>query len=296
MPSSMASASSDGCPGRVEVVGPATAGGPGRVCPVYVGTCGYSYTEWVDSGFYPEGTKSAAMLGLYGRCFSVVELNYTWYQMARAEALARMVKNSPPHLLFAAKLTRTMTHERDDNWREQLALYRQGIAPLGKRLVAVLIQLPPDFDRSLANRNYLAALLDGLAELPVAVEFRHHSWAVDSVFAELSRRRVTLVTVDAPALPGLFPALDVVTNPGLFYGRFHGRNREGWRSGNMQKKFNYDYSDAELRAWCTRYLPIIAAGADRGILLFNNHVRAQAPRNGAKLATILAELGSGGRT
>lgn len=292
----MASASSGGIPGRVEVVCPASAGGPGKVCPVYVGTCGYSYTEWVDSGFYPEGTKSAAMLGLYGRCFSVVELNYTWYQMARAEALARMVKNAPPHLLFAAKLTRTMTHEWDDNWREQLALYRQGIEPLGKRLVAVLIQLPPDFDRSLANRSYLAGLLDGLAELPVAVEFRHHSWAVDSVFAELSRRRVSLVTVDAPALPGLFPALDVITNPGLFYGRFHGRNREGWRSSNMQKKFNYDYSDEELRAWCAGYLPIIAAGVERGILLFNNHVRAQAPRNGSRLAAIVAEFAGGERT
>ncbi|MBU1567038.1 MAG: DUF72 domain-containing protein [Proteobacteria bacterium] len=295
MLSSTASASSTGDPGRVEIARPETACGPGKVCPVCVGTCGYSYTEWVDSGFYPEGTKSAAMLGLYGRCFSVVELNYTWYQMARAEPLTRMVENAPPHLLFTAKLTRTMTHERDPNWREQLALYRQGIEPLRKRLVAVLIQLPPDFDRSLANRNYLAALLDGLSELPLAVEFRHHSWAVDSVFAELSRRRVTLVTVDVPALPGLFPALDVVTNPDLFYGRFHGRNREGWRSGNMQKKFNYDYSVEELRAWCVGYLPTIAARADRGILLFNNHVRAQAPRNAAKLATILAEFGSGER-
>jgi uncharacterized protein YecE (DUF72 family) len=288
----MASGTSAG-PGRVEIPRPPTAGKPGKVCPVSVGTCGYSYTEWVDSGFYPEGTKSTAMLGLYGRCFSVVELNYTWYQMARAEALARMVDNAPPHLLFAAKLTRTMTHERDENWREQLLLYRQGIAPLGKRLVAVLIQLPPDFDRSIAHRNYLAALLDGLAELPVAVEFRHHSWAVDPVFTELSRRRVTLVAVDAPALPGLFPALDVITNPELFYVRFHGRNREGWRSGNMQKKFNYDYSAEELRAWCGDYLPAMTAAADRGILLFNNHVRAQAPRNGAKLATILDEFAGG---
>lgn len=290
MQSSTASGNS---PGRVEIVCPAAAGQARKVCPVLTGTCGYSYTEWVDSGFYPEGTKTAAMLGLYGRHFSVVELNYTWYQMARAEALARMVEKAPPHLLFAAKLTRTMTHERDDNWRQQLELYRQGIEPLRKRLAAVLIQLPPDFDRSIAHRNYLAALLDGLMDLPVAVEFRHHSWAMDAVFAELSRRRVTLVTVDAPALPGLFPALDVVTNPGLFYGRFHGRNLEGWRSGNMQKKFNYDYSDAELRAWCAGYLPVMAAGAERGILLFNNHVRAQAPRNAAKLAAILAEFGNG---
>ncbi len=283
------------CPARVELPSVSEKTGVTRSCPVYVGTCGYSYTEWVDSGFYPEGTKSAAMLGLYGRCFSVVELNYTWYQMARADALARMVEKAPAHLLFAAKLTRTMTHERDDNWREQLHLYRQGIEPLKDRLFAVLLQLPPDFDRSIANRNYLAALLDGLHDLPVAVEFRHCSWAVDSVFAELERRRITLVAVDEPSLPGLFPSLDVVTNPALFYVRFHGRNKEGWRSGNMQKKFNYDYSGEELRAWCDRYLRPMAVRADRGILLFNNHVRAQAPRNAGKLAAILAGLQQGGR-
>ena len=291
----MVSGNNDSSPGVVNIAlapGPTV---PARTCPVYVGTCGYSYTEWVDSGFYPEGTKSAEMLGLYGRCFSVVELNYTWYQMARADALARMVAKAPAHLLFAAKLTRTMTHERADNWREQLQLYRQGIAPLKKRLVAVLIQLPPDFDRSVANRNYLGALLDGLHDLPVAVEFRHHSWGIDSVFAELERRRVTLVAVDEPSLPGLFPSLDVVTNPALFYVRFHGRNQEGWRSGNMQKKFNYDYSDQELRGWCDSYLKGMVACADRGVMFFNNHVRAQAPRNGKKLAAILAGLRGGGR-
>ncbi len=291
----MGSENKDHCPAKVDISVAPGGTEPGRACPVYVGTCGYSYTEWVDSGFYPEGTKSTEMLGLYGRCFSVVELNYTWYQMARADALARMVEKAPAHLLFAAKLTRTMTHERADNWQEQLQLYRQGIAPLKKRLVTILIQLPPDFDRSIANRNYLAALLDGLHDLPVAVEFRHGSWAIDPVFAELERRRVTLVAVDEPSLPGLFPSLDVVTNPALFYVRFHGRNQEGWRSGNMQKKFNYDYSDQELRAWCDSYIYPMAARADRGILLFNNHVRAQAPKNGKKLAAILAGLHHGGR-
>ncbi|MGW8193416.1 MAG: DUF72 domain-containing protein [Desulforhopalus sp.] len=281
----------DCTPGRVGIACPPDAAGGARVCPVSVGTCGYSYTEWVDSGFYPQGTRSAEMLGLYGRCFSVVELNYTWYQMARADALARMVEKAPGHLHFAAKLTRTMTHERDDNWREQLRFYRQGIAPLKGRLIAVLVQLPPEFDRSIAHRTYLGALLDGLEGLPVAVEFRHRSWAVDSVFAELQRRRVTLVAVDEPLLPTLFPPLDVVTNPALFYVRFHGRNREGWRSGNMQKKFNYDYSDEELRAWSNRYLFPLASGADRGVMFFNNHVRGQAPRNGTKLAAILGEQG-----
>jgi uncharacterized protein YecE (DUF72 family) len=252
-----------------------------------LGTCGYSYLEWADSGFYPAGTKSPAMLGLYSRSFSIVELNYTWYQMARADALYRMVAAAPGHMLFAAKLTRTMTHERDGNWREQVRVYRQGIAPLKKKLVAVLVQLPPDFTRTVSNRCYLAELLDALHGVPVAVEFRHGSWAVDGVFAELERRRVSLVAVDEPELPDLFPALDVVTNPDLFYVRFHGRNTEGWRSGTMQKKFDYDYSEAELQQWSESKLAAMVQRAKRGIIFFNNHVRAQAPRNARLLSSII---------
>ncbi len=277
-------------PGKVDVVipGKVQTVGDGHQCSLYTGTCGYSYTEWTDNGFYPPSTKSPEMLSLYSRCFSVVELNYTWYQMARADAVSRMVSKAPEHLLFAAKLTRTMTHERDVDWQEQLALYLQGIAPLKKRLAAILVQFPPDFHRTITNRNYLAALLDGLHELPVAVEFRHASWAVDSVFAELERRRVSLVAVDEPELPGLFPSLDVVTSSAFFYVRFHGRNGEGWCSSNMQKKFNYDYSEEELCYWADTYIMPMAARAERGMLFFNNHVRAQAPRNAQKLMKILA--------
>jgi uncharacterized protein YecE (DUF72 family) len=212
--------------------------------------------------------------------------------MARADAVARMVEKAPPHFRFAAKLTRTMTHERDDTWPQQLRLYREGITPLGDRLTAVLVQLPPEFDRTMGNRCYLAALLDGLSGLPVAVEFRHAGWAVDSVFQELERRKVTLVTVDEPELPGLFPTLDVVTNPGLFYVRFHGRNSRGWRSGNMQKKFDYDYTVEELREWRENWLQRLARKADSGVMYFNNHVRAQAPKNARLLEKILTGAAS----
>ncbi|WP_419175687.1 DUF72 domain-containing protein [Desulfosediminicola sp.] len=256
-------------------------------CRVLFGTCGYSYTEWVDSTFYPAGTRTSEMLSFYGYTFSTVELNYTWYQMARAEAVARMVSKAPSHFRFSAKLTRTMTHELADDWREQLKLYREGIAPLGQQLQAVLVQLPPDFDRTLSNRRYLAELLDGLHGLPLAVEFRHASWAVDSVFQELERRKVSLVTVDEPEIAGLFPTLDVVTNPELFYVRFHGRNISGWRSGNMQKKFDYDYSEDELRGWSEEWLGKLVRQAKSGVIYFNNHVRGQAPRNAQRLKKIV---------
>jgi uncharacterized protein YecE (DUF72 family) len=266
---------------------------------ILVGTSGYSYAEWVPAGIYPVGTRPGGMLPVYAAAFPATELNYTWYQMPKAAALERMRVQVPTHFRFAAKLTRSMTHEVDPGqWRGQAARFRDGVAPLqgAGQLVAVLVQMPPAFDRTLAHRRYLAALLDELAGLPLAVEFRHASWAADRVFAELERRATTLVAVDVPALPGLFPPLDVVTSPDLFYVRFHGRNARGWRSGHMQQQFDYNYAESELQEWVTRRIAGMARRARRGVIFFNNHVRGQAALNARRLTALLATEGLGGNT
>jgi len=191
-------------------------------------------------------------------------------------------------------LTRTLTHEIDPhNWPGQALRYRNGVSPLMQagQLLAVLIQLPPSFTRTPPNRKHLAALLDKLYGMPLAVEFRHRSWATDHVFVELQRRKVTLVSVDEPDLPDLFPALDVVTNPDLFYVRFHGRNARNWRSGNMQHQFDYNYSDDQLHEWAEEKIKSMSRQANRGVLFFNNHVRAQAPENAGRMAGLLTEKG-----
>jgi uncharacterized protein YecE (DUF72 family) len=263
-------------------------------CRLRVGTSGYSYAEWSGTGFYPPQTPAREMLPLYARQFSITELNYTWYQMPKAAAMERMLPKVPAGFDFAAKLTRTMTHEIDPHgWRAEANRFREGLAPLVQagRLTAVLVQLPPAFDRDRDHRLYLAHLLDALEGLPLAVEFRHRSWVDERVFGELERRRVTLVTVDAPSLPDLFPPLPVVTNPDLFYIRFHGRNARGWRSGNMQKQFDYDYSAAELQVWSEGIIPAMTARCRHGIVFFNNHVRAQAPQNARLLTAQLAAQG-----
>jgi len=263
-------------------------------CRLLVGTSGFSYTEWVDAGFYPPGTKSGNMLPLYARHFSITELNYTWYQMPKAEMVERQRRQAPKEFLFAAKLTRSLTHEIDlQLWPDHAAQYIDGVAPLVQtgQLAAVLIQLPPSFARTPSNRKYLAALLDRLRGLPLAVEFRHRSWADNRVFIELERRKVALVGVDEPDLPGLFPALDVVTSPELFYIRFHGRNAKGWRSGNMQLQFDYNYSDDELREWIENKIEPMSTRARRGVIFFNNHVRAQAPENAHRMIKLLKKHG-----
>ncbi|MGD2271366.1 MAG: DUF72 domain-containing protein [Desulfobacterales bacterium] len=263
-------------------------------CRLFVGTSGYLHTEWVEAGFYPSGTPPSKMLAVYTRQFSVLELNYTWYQMPRAEMIERQRRQAPPGFLFAAKLTRTLTHEIDiHRWPVHAADYRGGMAPLVQagQLTAVLIQLPPAFDRTPRHREHLSALIDTLHGLPLAVEFRHRSWANDRVFAELEKRRITLVAVDGPDLPDLFPPLALVTNPDLFYVRFHGRSRSGWRAGKMQHQFNYNYSDEELHEWVEGKIEPMNSRAHSGIVFFNNHVRAQAPQNALRMMDLLKEKG-----
>jgi uncharacterized protein YecE (DUF72 family) len=263
-----------------------------------VGTSGYSYPEWVEAGIYPPGTKAGEMLPLYAREFSVTELNTTWYQMPQAESIERQRSLVPPSFLFCPKLTRSLTHEVDTKaWQGEVARFRGGIAPLvqAHQLLAILIQFGATFDRSPKHRSYLGALLTELDGLPLSVEFRNSAWANDKVFAELSRRRVSLVTVDAPELDGLFPWRDVVTNPELFYVRFHGRNSLGWRLNKMATQFDYDYSEDELGTWIDERLRRLVDAAKTGVLFFNNHVRGQAPRNARRLLGLFEKAGLGGR-
>jgi uncharacterized protein YecE (DUF72 family) len=267
---------------------------PTGSCRIYVGTSGYSYTEWIDAGFYPPETKSGDMLRVYAGHFSTTELNYTWYQMPRTETIKRQLSLVPSDFMFAAKLTRTLTHEIDpQRWHIEASAYRNGVAPLlqARQLAAVLIQLPPYFNRTPPNRKYLASLLNELHGLPLAVEFRHPSWANERVFDELKQRQVTLVSVDEPDLPGLFPALDILTNMNLFYVRFHGRNAKGWRSGNLQHQFDYDYTEDELSEWIESKIMPMASKAGTGLIFFNNHVSGQAARNAAALTGLLKRQG-----
>jgi uncharacterized protein YecE (DUF72 family) len=130
-----------------------------------------------------------------------------------------------------------------------------------------------------------------LRGLPLAVEFRHRSWANDRVLNELERRQVALVTVDGPPAPAIFPVRDAVTSPDLFCIRFYGRNGSGWRSGKTSRQFDYCYTDDDLCEWVEDRIGQLARRARRGILLFSNHVQAQAPQNALRMIRLLRRAG-----
>ncbi len=63
----------------------------------------------------------------------------------------------------------------------------------------------------------------------------------------------------------------------------------GRKPTDMQKKFDYDYSAAELQEGAAPHLKILAFRSGQGIIFFNNHVRAQAPGKARELIKIPGE-------
>src|SRR5439155_839544 len=107
------------------------------------------------------------------------------------------------------------------------------------------------------------------ADLRLAVEFRHRSWAVSDLSGWLGDLHLDLVAVDAPNLPGLFPSGWVQSSPRA-YVRLHSRNGDNWYRSDKER-YDYDYSDAELGDWVAEAeAREVLGGTERALFLFNN--------------------------
>lgn len=107
---------------------------------VWIGTSGYVYREWVGA-FYPRGTSSASMLTHYAHRFPLVELNFSYYQVPRAQQFVRMLARVPADFRFIVKAHRSLTHEFDG---DAIRAFASSLQPLREavRLVSVLCQFP----------------------------------------------------------------------------------------------------------------------------------------------------------
>src|SRR5262249_18890859 len=170
---------------------------------IWIGTSGYSYTDWVGR-FYPSGTRSGAMLAFYSREFPLVELNFTFYRMPTAEGLLRMAEQPPGGFQFSRRRPGSRSPERGAGdpppFRDAVtALHERG------RLLGLLGQFPQSTANTETNRRWVERLGRSLEGLSLAIEFRHRSWDQPGTLAWLRSLDLTLVSVDVPDLPGLFP-------------------------------------------------------------------------------------------
>lgn len=149
------------------------------------GASGYAFKEWKGS-FYPEKIQPEAMLAFYAERLPTVEINNTFYQMPKAEVLARWAEATPVDFRFAIKASRRITHDGKlgaEKVADSVAYLYKTLATLGDKRGPVLFQLPPFLRKS------TGLLKDFLALLPpahqAAFEFRHDSWFDDEIYALL---------------------------------------------------------------------------------------------------------------
>jgi uncharacterized protein YecE (DUF72 family) len=256
---------------------------------IRIGASGYSYKDW-NGPFYPEKTRQEEMLPFYATQFDTTELNFSYYRLPTARQLGRMAEvagEANPRFTFSVKAFKGLTHEIAPSWKDDAKALRDALAPLREadRLAAVLVQFPHSFHYTVQNRRHLDALLQMLEGLPVACEFRSQEWLAERVYQGLRARNVALVAVDEPDLDGLLPRVAVPTAD-FGYLRFHGRNRENWWHGDNASRYDYLYSEEELREWLPR-IERLAESARQLVIYFNNHWRGQATENAVDLRKLL---------
>ena len=152
---------------------------------ISLGCMGWQEKDWIGP-LYPEGTKTADMLALYSRVFPSVEVDSTFYGRPRESTVDAWRDAVPDDFRFALKVPGEVTHRK--RFREAgqtFAYFVERVRRLGPRLGPILIQCPPDFKATPANRERLFAFLESElpADVKVALELRDERWYDDALFA-----------------------------------------------------------------------------------------------------------------
>jgi uncharacterized protein YecE (DUF72 family) len=273
-------------------------------------------------------------LRYYAEHFTTVEVDSTYYRLPDEEMVSRWDERTPDGFVMHVKAFGMMTRHPvraeqlppdlrkgapvDDRGRidrpprelraEAFARFHAALEPLRSagKLGGILLQFPSYVVAKDLSRDYLAWAVEQLRGDRPLVEFRHRSWLDDENRAEtlafLEELGAAHVVVDAPKTDAknLVPTVVAATSP-LAYVRMHGRNAATWnvRGGSASDRFDYLYSEDELREW-TGPLRELAGSAEEVYVLFNNNrwsrtangeLAAQAPANALALQGILADSG-----
>jgi len=252
---------------------------------ILVGTSGYSFADWVGS-FYPPRTPRSEMLPYYTEHFPAVEVNSTFYRTPAPRMMEQMEKKTPAGFHFLVKAPQSLTHERRVD-SESIAAFRDCLEPLriAGKLDGVLLQFPWSFKSDLKSWRLLEIARRELTAVPLFVEFRHVSWAQPETFTRLRDQALGYCVVDEPRLEGLMPPVVELTSP-AGYVRFHGRNYANWWGRGHGDRYDYLYSDAELREWVGK-IHDLSARAEKVYVFFNNCHAGQAARNAQLMQQLL---------
>jgi uncharacterized protein YecE (DUF72 family) len=145
---------------------------------LHVGCAMWSYAPW-QGRYLPGPLSPRERLHAYATWCNAVEGNTTFYATPSLGTVTSWADQTAPDFRFVLKLPKTITHEhRLADVGEPLRAFLAAIEPLGPRVHALWIQLPPSFSPA-----DLDALTGFLRRLPrghqYCVEVRHRAFFTD---------------------------------------------------------------------------------------------------------------------
>ena len=287
-----------------------------------VGTAGWTDKTLIASGWYPKEADSPEQrLRYYAGQFPLVEVDSTYYSLPAEQTAVAWRERTPAGFTFNIKAFSLFTQHptpvkampadlreaagksgkdrvylkdvdpavADQAWDRFFA----ALSPLQEagKLGAILLQFPPWFPISRANKAYIVACAERAAPRRVCVEFRNRTWMTPDNQKEtlkfLADSSLPYVCVDEPqGYPSSIPPVLAATSD-LAVVRMHGHS-DKWESKSIQEKFGYRYSDRELGEWAGK-IKGLAAEADTTHVVFNNCYRDYAQVNARELAERLRD-------
>lgn len=140
----------------------------------------WTHAAW-QGRYLPDPLPARERLRSYASWCNAVEGNTTFYATPSLETVKSWAEQTAPDFRFVLKLPRPITHERrliGAGVDEQLRAFLAAVEPLGPRIHALWVQLPPSFVP--AELDALAAFLRRLPrEHRYAVEVRHRAFFED---------------------------------------------------------------------------------------------------------------------
>jgi uncharacterized protein YecE (DUF72 family) len=278
--------------------------------PILIGTASWTDPTITAPGvFYPDDARTPeGRLRYYASRFSMVEVNSTYYALPARRMADLWVDRTPDEFIFDVKAHALMTAHpsepgrlppeirralpaelakakriypkdlpdeiRDEVWRE----FARALEPLraSGKLGAIFLQYPRWFIPNKASAAELEAARERLAELPVAVEFRHPMWLGEKLaprtLALLERLGMSYVIVDEPqGTKSSVPPTVAITSSALVVFRMHGHRVDLWEKPNVPvvERFRYLYDREELAPWVPRIIDT-AERAEQVHVVFNN--------------------------
>jgi uncharacterized protein YecE (DUF72 family) len=288
---------------------------------IEIGTAGWTDRTLIESGWYPaEATNPEKRLRYYASQFPLVEVDATYYALPAEQTARAWAERTPDGFTFNIKAFSLFTQHptpvkslptdlreaasqagkdrvylkdvdqalADQAWDRFLA----ALEPLHEagKLGAILLQFPPWFPISRANKDYILACARRAAPRRVCVEFRNHTWMTEDNQEEslgfLREHDLPYVCVDMPqGYPSSIPPVLAATSD-LAMVRMHGHS-DKWTAKTVAERFRYRYSDEELSEWAPR-IQDLAGKAEVTQVLFNNCYSDYAHRNAQLLETLVS--------